>query len=176
MRAAVERSLERDDLPSPRRGLAELERRVDGVGSRRSAELDLHVVLHALRQERELERHELVLELGGEVEAVAENAQLPLHGLDDLGMVVAEGEHARAGQEVDEDVAVDILDVRPLRSTDCDRQAPRVRARVRFPFRLAFEQDTRSRPGERARDARVCQLAHAAPASSCRPDIFANAT
>ena len=61
-----------------------------------------------------------------EVEAVAEDPQLPLHGLDHLGVVVAEREHARAGQEVDEDVAVHILDIRTLRSSDRNRQATSV--------------------------------------------------
>ena len=51
--------------------------------------------------------------------------------------------------------AVDVLDVRALRACDRDRQAPRIRPRVRLPLRLAVEQDARARPGDRSRDARV---------------------
>ena len=136
----MKRSLERDDLAAPGRGLAELERGIDGICPRRTTELDLHPVPHRFRQERQLEVDELVLEGRREVEPVDEDAQLALDRLDHFWMIVSEREHAGTGEEVDEHVAVDILDVRALCTGDADRQPARIGAGVRFSLRLPVEQ------------------------------------
>src|SRR5579862_1228272 len=175
--AAVERPLERNDLAAPCRRLAELQRRVDSVRAGRTAELDLHPVPHRFGQERELELDELVLERRGEIEAVDEYMELALDRLDDFRMIVPEGEHTRTGEEVDEHVAIDVLDVRALCAGDADREPPWVGAGVRLAFRLPVEEPPRFRSGDRRPDSWLWRdRAHAALPRSWIPDICAIAT
>ena len=71
--------------------------------------------------------------------------------LDQLRVVVAEREHAGAGQEIDEHVAIDIPDKATVRLGDGDRQMARVRAGIRLPVCLACKQFGGSRTGHRTR-------------------------
>jgi hypothetical protein len=64
----------------------------------------------------------------GKVQPVGEGAELPGHAADDLRVVVAEREDACAGQEVDEDVSVDVADEAPCPFCQRDRQVTRVGA------------------------------------------------
>lgn len=128
VRAAVEAATEGDDAPATGGGLAELEGRLDGAGSGGSAEVHFHPGAQARRQHGELGLGEGVLDRGGEVQAVGEGAELPDHAADDLRVVVAEGEDARAGEEVDEEVPVDVLDEAPRSLGERDGQVAGVGA------------------------------------------------
>ena len=170
--AAVEAAVERDDVAAARRRLAELERRVDGVLAGGAAELDAGAALHLRRQEVELYRDELVLDRRRKVEPVAEQLELPADCVDDLGMVVPERQDARAGEEVDVDVAVDVADERPCRALDRDRQPARVRPRARLVGLLALQVAARGgarnggpnrRPLQSDARARHLDLGHVPP-------------
>ena len=113
--AAVEAAGEADDVAAAGRGLAQLDRRLDGVRAGGAAEVDLHPVPQGGRQHGELGGDEVVLRGGGQVQAVGEDLQLAGGDAHELGVVVPEGEHPGAGQEVDEDVAVDVAHQRATR-------------------------------------------------------------
>ena len=138
--AAVEGPLKCDDLTTPRGRLAQLQRSVNGVCSRRAAELDLHLVAHLLRQKGELKLDEFVLEWRWKVEAVTERAKLTLDRLDDLGMIVSECEDTCSRQKVDEDVRVHVLDIRSRCPRNRNRQAAWIGPCVRLSLGLSVEQ------------------------------------
>jgi hypothetical protein len=70
--------------------------------------VQLHPVAQPVGQHRQLRLDEVVLGRGREVQAVGVALELLGRHPDELGVAVPQREHAGAGQEVDEDVAVDV--------------------------------------------------------------------
>ncbi len=149
-RAAVEAALEADHLLAAGGRLAQLQGRLDGVRSGRAAEVDLRAVAHRLGEHPERQLGELVLDRGGEVQAVDQLVELAVRGGERLGRVVAEREHPGPGEEVEEDVAVEVLDITARRPADRDRQPPGIRTGVGLAPVLPVQQLRAARAGEAA--------------------------
>ena len=75
------------------------------------------------------------------------------HDPHQLWVVVTEREHARSGQEVDEDVPVEITDEAAPCLVNRDRDVPRVDPGVGLAPILPEQEFGRARPGKRAGDA-----------------------
>src|SRR5439155_3436599 len=106
----------------------------------RTAELDARPRAHRIRQHRELRRDELVPDLRREIKPVREQWELAGDRREQLRVAMTERDGARAGQEVDEDVPVEVLDVRSRAPLDRDSQTPRIGADARLVLRLTLEQ------------------------------------
>jgi hypothetical protein len=169
MGRAVESALERDHVAAARGGLAQLDGGVDGVRAGRTAEVHLHAVGHPAGQHRQLGLGEGVLGRRRQVQPVHEATQLLGRRSDQLGVVVAQRQDPRPGEEVDEDVAVDVTQEAALGLVDGDREVPTVDAGVRLAPLLAGEQGRRAGTRQLAADGRarggaeIVEQGHAVP-------------
>ena len=147
-RAAVERLVEADQVLAARAEPRELHGGLDGLGAGVRQEHAGGVVTER-REGRQPLGHLRVdrqVEVAGGV--VHQLGRLPLHGLDHARVAVPGGRDGDAGVDVEEDIAVHVLDDRPGAAAGHERVRPWKRRRRDAP--VAFD----PRPRLRARDLR----------------------
>ena len=133
---------EGEDGPPAGRGAHELERGLDRVGARGTAEVDTDVPIEAAGDVDEEFLDEAVLDRGGEVEGVEREAAVE-DGADRRQhhrVVVSEGEGARAGEAVEVGAALGVDEVDSLAAHERQRERARVGPRVRLPPRLVLQE------------------------------------
>ncbi|MNO63982.1 hypothetical protein D3C76_547020 [compost metagenome] len=120
----------------------QFERRFNGIGAGRAAELHLGFPAQRLGQYAEQVLDKAVLDRRGQVEGVQRQfvGQHLLDRLDYHRVVMAQGQSAGAGQAVDELAAFDILDMDATGALERQWNAPWVAAGVGFLLLLALQQ------------------------------------
>ncbi|CRP56146.1 hypothetical protein PAERUG_P6_East_of_England_6_IMP_1_03_09_02483 [Pseudomonas aeruginosa] len=139
---AVVAALERQDGAAPGGGAYQFQRGFHRVGAGRAAELDLRLGGQRRRQQAEQVLDELVLHRGGQVEGVQRQlvGQNLADRLDHHWMVVPQRQGAGAGQAIDEGTPLDVLHQQPPGLLQCQRNPPRIAARVGLLAALPFQQ------------------------------------
>lgn len=153
---------EREEPPVPGDVFRELDRRFHGVAPRRSAEHDAVVVGEAAGHDRREFLDEVETRLGREIERVNERLGLGVRRGDDLGVRMTDVRDAHTGEEVEEDVSVDVAEGRALRLGECDGDPIRIEDRAGLYASLSFDEPFRLRSGDvldvgSVRDVELCK-------------------
>ena len=117
----------------------QFERRFNGIGAGRAAELDFRLRRQGGRQQTEQILDKLILDRRGQVEGVQRQfiGQHLLDRFDHHRVVMPQCQRSRAGQAVDEATPLDIFDMNALGALEGQGNAPRVAAGIGFLLALA---------------------------------------